>query len=121
MKPETPRPLSEAAAAYYGWLIQRLTQTSNEWQPVDGTLLATLAELLELQEQLAEALQQQPLNPTYTRLRLQLSAQIACYSRLLGLCPKHRNQLRQEPADLAKVAEELGLDLELIRQLTPAV
>jgi hypothetical protein len=117
-EPETPRPLSEAATAYYGWLMQRLQTGTiiSQWQSVDGTLLATLAELLETQEKLAEHLQTEPLQPTYLKLRLQLAAQLASYSRMLGLCPKHREQQPKKPTDerLQQIAEELGLDPQLL-------
>ena len=116
-RPEPPRKLSEAAAAYFGWLTKRLDRSSAEqWLPVDGTTLATLAELLESQEQLLDALTAEPLNATYLRLRLQYAAAVATYSRMVGLCPahrKHQNNAEYNRERLQRIADELGLDLVL--------
>lgn len=118
MKPETPRKLSAAAAGYYGWLWNKLEQAAAEdWQPVDGTLLAAAAELLEAQELLRDALAEDSTNATLLRLRLQYAAQVASYSKLLGLCPKHRERKTGLTAEaIDRIAEELGVSLEDLPQ-----
>lgn len=128
MRPEAPRKLSEAAAAYFGWLTKRLEQyTAEQWLPVDGTTLATLAELLESQEQLQDALAAEPLNAAYLRLRLQYAAAVATYSRMVGLAPAHRKHRltaedqTERPDRLQSIAEELGLDLATVAAADAAI
>jgi hypothetical protein len=61
-KPVSPRPLSETATKYFKWLLTRLGTGKKEsaWCKIDGTLLATLAELLESQERVSTMLEQMP-------------------------------------------------------------
>jgi hypothetical protein len=98
-KPVSPRPLSESATTYFKWLLTRLGTGKKEsaWCKIDGTLLATLAELLESQERVSTMLAQMPESLELHRLRNALAGQVQRMSAVIGLSPIDRARL---PAEL---------------------
>ncbi len=100
-QPEPPRKLTAEADACFTWLLQRLGTDSrpSPWHRVDGTVVATFAELLESQEHLATALAQNPADEKLLRLRLQYAQQIGRFSSLLGMTPRDRDRCPQVPAE----------------------
>jgi hypothetical protein len=98
-KPVSPRPLSPTAAGYFKWLLTRLGAGKKEsaWCKIDGTLLATLAELMESQEQVSTLLATMPESLELHRLRNALAGQVQRMSAVIGLSPIDRARL---PAEL---------------------
>jgi phage terminase small subunit len=92
-KPESPRPLSEAAQKNFEWLSERLDvdASGSVWQRLDGVLLAAVAELMTAEAELSRM----PPTDKTIRLRVQLSSQLRGYSSLLGLCPRDRSTTPQ--------------------------
>jgi hypothetical protein len=103
-KPVSPRPLSETATKYFKWLLTRLGTGKKEsaWCKIDGTLLATLAELLESQEQVSTLLKQMPESLELHRLRNALAGQVQRMSAVVGLSPVDRARLPAELPDDGK-------------------
>lgn len=93
--PESPRELSPRAKFFFDWLIERLgaSEDGSEWDRVDGSLLASIAELLESEETIAKLLRDDPSDLKLHRLRGQFSDRIVRASGLIGLCPKDRERL----------------------------
>jgi hypothetical protein len=101
-KPVSPRPLSETATKYFKWLLTRLGTGKKEssWCKIDGTLLATLSELLESQERVSTMLEQLPESLELHRLRNALAGQVQRMSAVVGLSPVDRARLPAEvPVD----------------------
>jgi len=98
-KPVSPRPLSSTAERYFKWLLTRLGTGKKEsaWCKIDGTLLATLAELMESQERVSTMLEQLPESLELHRLRSNLAGQMQRLSAVIGLSPVDRARL---PAEL---------------------
>ncbi len=96
-KPQSPRELSISARRHFDWLIERLAagDDSSPWRRIDGACLASLAELLESEERLAELLHDDPANERYMRLRLQHSDRVFRFSAIVGLTPRDRERLPQ--------------------------
>ena len=113
--PESPRDLSPRAKFFFEWLIERLGagEDGSEWDRVDGSLLASVAELLESEEQIAKLLREAPGDLGLHRLRGQFSDRIVRASGLLGLCPKDRERL---PKSREGTAEDPGFD-SLMRRM----
>jgi hypothetical protein len=103
-KPVSPRPLSETATKYFKWLLTRLGTGKKEsaWCKIDGTLLATLAELMESQEQVSALLATMPESLELHRLRNALANQLQKMSSLVGLSPVDRARLPAELPDDGK-------------------
>jgi hypothetical protein len=104
-KPVSPRPLSETATKYFRWLLTRLGTGKKEsaWCKIDGTLLATLAELMESQEKVSEMLATMPESLELHRLRNALAGQLQRLSAVVGLSPVDRARLPAElPVDGAE-------------------
>ena len=104
-KPVSPRPLSETATKYFKWLLTRLGTGKKEsaWCKIDGTLLATLAELMESQERVSTLLATMPESLELHRLRNALAGQVQRMSAVVGLSPIDRARLPAElPVDAAE-------------------
>ncbi len=99
--PQPPRKLTEAAQKQFDWLLERL-DTANEstpWRRIDGASLASLAELLEAEERLAEKLAEDPYNERMIRLKMQHADRIFKFSSIVGLTPRDRERLPQNSID----------------------
>jgi len=97
-KPTSPRPLSARSKTLFSWLVTRLGAGKKEsWCRIDGTLLATLAELLESQERVATMLTETPESTELIRLQSNLAGQVQRMSAVIGLSPIDRSRL---PAEL---------------------
>jgi hypothetical protein len=94
-RPESPRELSTRAKFFFDWLIDRLgaAEDGSGWDRADGSLLASIAELLESEEILGELIRKNPGDLKLHRMRGQFSDRLVRASGLLGLCPKDRERL----------------------------
>lgn len=95
--PELPRRASKRAVYFTEWLVERMPEA--QWSRIDGALLLSVAELLELQEIVAEALAENPTDPRYMRLRMQCYDKLKSASAVLGLAPADRARLPNTAAD----------------------
>ena len=93
--PEPPRSLSERAKVHFEYLIERLPESV--WSRVDGVLLASVAELLESQEIIANELRNDPADLRLIRARMQLHEKLKGISAVLGMSPRDRALLSIEP------------------------
>lgn len=93
--PQSPRLLQERAQELFDWLCERLQVDApgTVWKRLDGTILATVAELMADQEAVAAGLAQDPCSPQLLRLRIQFADRLYKYSSLLGLSPKDRERV----------------------------
>lgn len=92
--PEPPRQLTKRAGELFQWLVDRLVtdEDATAWRPVDGVLLASVAETLAAEEQLERMLAEDPENDRLLRLRGTYVDRIAKLSGLIGLCPRDRSR-----------------------------
>jgi phage terminase small subunit len=95
--PQPPRKLTAAAQKQFDWLLERLgtTDDSTPWRRIDGVSLASLAELLEAEERLAEKLASDPFNERLLRLKMQHADRVFKFSGIVGLTPRDRERLPQ--------------------------
>jgi phage terminase small subunit len=99
--PVSPRVLSPRAQALYQWLSDRLQADDPQsgFNRIDGTVIATLAEVLESQEHVASALADNPTDNGLIRLRGSLADRVRAYSALLGMAPMDRARLPTSAVD----------------------
>jgi hypothetical protein len=92
--PCSPRVLSPRASVLFGWLIDKLKadDPGSQWSRIDGTILASLSELLESQEHVASQLADNPASVALMRVRIQLAGQISRMSAIIGLTPIDRKR-----------------------------
>jgi phage terminase small subunit len=100
--PQSPRSLAPRAQALFGWICDKLgcDDPQNGFQRVDGAMIASLAEIMQSQEQVASLLADDPGNLGAHRLRNNLASQICRMSGILGLSPFDRSrqpEIEQEP------------------------
>ena len=95
--PELPRPASVRAAFFVEWLLDRLP--SDRWSRIDGAMLLSVAELLELQEIVAAGLAADPTDPRFMRLRMQCYDKLKSSSAVFGLAPVDRARLPSVAAE----------------------
>jgi hypothetical protein len=76
----------------FAWLLDKLNtdDPGGGWARVDGTLIASLSETLESLEHVAAALEKNPADGEFIRLRNTLNSQVVRLSGLVGLCPADR-------------------------------
>ena len=96
-EPTSPRVLSPRATVLFGWLCDKLhtDDPGSQWSRIDGTVLASLSELLESSEHIVSQLADDPTNIGLMRVRLQYAAQITRMSAVIGMCPLDR---KRQPA-----------------------
>lgn len=99
--PVSPRALSPRSQALYAWLIDKLKADDPQsgFNRIDGTVIASLAEVMESQEAVASALADDPTNNGLIRLRGALADRVRAYSALLGMAPLDRSRLPAAPVE----------------------
>ena len=92
--PLSPRALSPRAQALFGWIVDKLSADDPQsgFARVDGAVIATLAEILQSQEQVSSMLADTPADLQLHRLRNNLASQIVRLSAVLGLSPFDRSR-----------------------------
>jgi len=93
--PISPRNLSPRAQALFGWICDKLgcDDPQNGFHRIDGELIASLAEIMQSQEQVSSMLADDPTNLGAHRLRNNLASQICRISGILGLSPFDRARM----------------------------
>jgi len=100
-RPEVPRELSPRAGELFDWIVSRLIPGDgpSPWGRIDGALVASLAEAIEIDERLATMLRTDPENLSLMRLKGQYTDRLSRLSALVPLCPRDRERLpAAEPA-----------------------
>ena len=108
--PISPRALAPRAQALFGWVVDKLSadDPKSGFARVDGAVIATLAEILQSQEQVSSMLADNPADLQLHRLRNNLASQIVRLSAVLGLSPFDRSrQPTVEIADDSNVFEDI--------------
>ena len=95
--PVSPRALSPRATALFSWLLDKLNadDPGSPWSRIDGTVIASLAELMESQERVASLLADSPGDLGLLRIRIQMAGQISRMSAIVGLTPIDRKRQPQ--------------------------